>query len=64
MKKKWEYKTVEIKPNYKGSWSPEIETDIIDNTINRMGINGWELISIIPDILLKATYLYTFKREL
>lgn len=62
--KKFEYKTLKIEP--KGFWGTRLDTDEIDNILNELGIQGWELVSM-QDLSISGsswTFHYTFKREL
>ena len=64
MKKRFEYKSVEIKP--KSIWTVHVKPEEIDESINKFGADGWELVSIVPYSSTGTTvgFLYTFKREL
>ena len=42
---KFEYKVVEIKP--KSIWASEITPEIIEQKINEMGSEGWELVNAL-----------------
>jgi hypothetical protein len=50
--KKWEYKVLKISPSLK-----------LDE-LNKLGKDGWELVTAIPNIKIGSTYniLYIFKR--
>ncbi|WP_121965583.1 DUF4177 domain-containing protein [Myroides sp. N17-2] len=62
--KKFEYKTIEINP--KGTWSPKMDLKEIDKTLNELGEQGWELVSMTSRSFNGSTYgfYYTFKREI
>lgn len=64
MKKRFEYKTIEIKP--KSMWTATIDIDELDKTLNKFGMDGWEVVSFVPFTATGTTrgLLYTFKREL
>lgn len=64
MKKRFEYKSVEVKP--KSMWKSVIPPDEIDVIINKLGSDGWELVTVLPYSSTGTTvgFLYTFKREL
>ena len=64
MKKRFEYKTVEIKS--KSIWTTEVPINEIDEILNQMGQDGWELV-IVKELVgmgSSLSSLYTFKREL
>jgi Domain of unknown function (DUF4177) len=42
---KFEYKVIEIKSN--SIWSAEITPEVIEQKINEMGQDGWELVSTL-----------------
>lgn len=61
---KFEYKTVIFSP--KGNWSMKFDQELIDKTLNDLGAEGWELVSV-QDITWSGTIWslnYTFKRLL
>lgn len=66
--KQFEYKTIDIKPSTKGFFGTKgIELEQIDKTLNEMGQEGWELISVQEVSTFDGTMnyiLYTFKREI
>ena len=43
---KFEYKVVEVKP--KSMWASEIAPELIEQKINEMGSEGWDLVSALP----------------
>lgn len=61
--KRFEYKSLEIKP--KGTWSWKFDFDEIDRTLNQLGSQGWELVSVTSRDMGGTAYgfHYTFKRE-
>ncbi|WP_312822591.1 DUF4177 domain-containing protein [Epilithonimonas sp.] len=64
MKKRFEYKTIEIKP--KSIWSVKIEISDLENELNKLGMDGWEVVTMVPFTSTGTTqgFLYTLKREL
>ena len=63
--KKFEYKTIEVKP--KGTWSSKFDIVEIDKILNDMGSQGWELFSMEDRNIGYGTtgcFYYTFKREI
>lgn len=64
MKKKFEYKTVVVKPKV-SFWTVEYDPVEMDKTLNQYGMDGWELVGVESREHM-GTYLfhYTFKREL
>jgi len=40
----WEYKTIQVRL-YKGWSSPALDPATFDGLLNRLGIEGWELVS-------------------
>ena len=63
--KRFEYKTVEIKPT--GTWTSKFDIVEIDKVLNRMGSEGWELVSMEDRNVgygTTACFYYTFKREI
>lgn len=62
--KRFEYKTIEIKP--KGSWSSKFDFVEIDKTLNELGRQGWELVAVESKEMSGTVYgfHYTFKREI
>lgn len=64
MNKKFEYKTLKIEP--KGIWGTKLDPIEIDNILNQMGHEGWELVSM-QDLAISGSswsFHYTFKRQL
>lgn len=68
--KKFEYKTIIIKPTVikaTGFWKATYNPEEIDQQLNELGSLGWELVSVegrnsgAGDT---AYFLYTFKREI
>lgn len=64
MRKRFEYKTVEIKS--KSVWSTEVPTKEIDEVLNQFGQEGWDLVAVkvISSMGTSLSSMYTFKREL
>ncbi len=64
MKKRFEYKTVVIKPT--GFWGTAFDPVEIDKELNRYGSEGWELVAVESRDYGGSSYgfHYTFKREL
>lgn len=64
MRKRFEYKTVEIKS--KSIWTTEVPINEIDEILNQMGQDGWELVVVKELVGMGSSLssLYTFKREL
>lgn len=61
--KRFEYKTVKISP--KSIWNSEIKPEEIDDVLNDLGRQGWELVSV-QDLTVSGmsiSYLYTLKRQ-
>ncbi|WP_197086253.1 DUF4177 domain-containing protein [Sphingobacterium sp. IITKGP-BTPF85] len=44
MMRKFEYKTIKIEP--KGFWGTKLDEDRIDEILNELGAQGWELVSM------------------
>lgn len=63
--KKFEYKTLEVDVSYKLSSSSDLNSKDLEEDLNRLGEEGWELITLLPrpstQILSKFTLL--LKRE-
>jgi len=62
--KRFEYKTIEIKPT--GTWTWKFDIVEIDKILNDMGSQGWELI-VMESRDMGGTahgFHYTFKREI
>ncbi|WP_300673398.1 DUF4177 domain-containing protein [Soonwooa sp.] len=64
MRKTFEYKTVEIKS--RSIWTTEVPTEEIDEILNRLGRDGWELVVVKEFVGMGSSIssMYTFKREL
>ncbi|UUV22106.1 DUF4177 domain-containing protein [Paenimyroides aestuarii] len=62
--KRFEYKTIEIKP--KGTWSWKFDIVEIDKILNDMGSQGWELVTKESLDTGGTSYSFhlTFKREI
>lgn len=61
MSTRWKFQVVEIKPDFWGRLKPEV----IQEQINQMGAQGWELVSVAsPGRANLLTPMYAFfKRE-
>lgn len=62
---KFEYKTIEIVPNF-GFLSIKIDKTSLDNMLNKFGNEGWELITSTPltsNNTTKVVY-YTFRKAI
>ncbi|TAE37114.1 MAG: DUF4177 domain-containing protein [Runella slithyformis] len=55
---KFEYKVIEIKPE--SMWSMEVAPELIEQNINKMGNEGWELVSTLPKTMTGSTVGITF----
>ena len=42
--KKYEYKVVKTQES--GFWNPKLDIDTMENELNKLGSEGWELISV------------------
>ncbi len=65
MAKKFKYKTITIYP--KGTWSSKFDPEMIDEILNEMGQEGWELISMEDKNFGYGStecFYYTFKLEI
>lgn len=65
MNKKFEYKTLEIRPT--GTWKSKFDIVEIDKILNDFGQEGWELVSMEDKNFGYGTtecFYYTFKREI
>lgn len=61
--RKFEYKTIKIEP--KGFWGTKLDENHIDEILNELGAQGWELVSM-QDLEIGGSswsFHYTFKRE-
>lgn len=65
MRKKFEYKTVSLKPE-SAMWSLKYDYSEIDKTLNLLGNEGWELVSVESNAAggTSIGLIYTFKREI
>ena len=57
MKDAWEYKVIDITPQITGSPGQKVE-----ETLNQMGEEGWELVSALRCSLMEPTRLYLKRR--
>lgn len=63
--KRFEYKTIEIKP--KGTFRSKIDLTEIDKTLNKYGMEGWELITVEDKNFGYGStecFYFIFKREI
>ncbi|HAE69912.1 MULTISPECIES: DUF4177 domain-containing protein [Sphingobacterium] len=63
MMKRFEYKTLKIEP--KGFWGTKLDPEKIDEILNDLGNQGWELVTM-QDLEVNGnswSFHYTFKRE-
>ena len=63
--KRFEYKTIEIKP--KGTFRSKFDLTEIDKTLNKYGMEGWELITVEDknfDYGSTECFYFIFKREI
>ena len=58
MSKQWSYQMVEIKPDVWGRVKP----NVIQDHINKLGMQGWELVSVVSHGLALPMFAF-FKRE-
>jgi len=61
--RRFEYKTIKIEP--KGFWGTKLDPEKIDEILNELGNQGWELVTM-QDLELHGSswsFHYTFKRE-
>ncbi|GHE41090.1 DUF4177 domain-containing protein [Sphingobacterium griseoflavum] len=64
MMKRFEYKTVKVEP--KGFWQKKLDPQELDNILNTLGQEGWELVAM-QDLAVSGTswtFHYTFKRPI
>ncbi|HUH25965.1 MAG TPA: DUF4177 domain-containing protein [Flavobacterium sp.] len=65
--KRFEYKTIVIKPTKSGWGVPKFDIAEIDKTLNELGAQGWELATMEDKNIGYGTtedFYYTFKREI
>lgn len=63
--KKFEYKT--LKTREKGFWSNKVDTDELGLYLNKLGFEGWELVSSVETNTYQGgtnEIILIFKREL
>ncbi len=58
MKDAWEYKVIDITPQITGNPGQKVE-----ETLNQMGLQGWELVSALRCSLMEPTRLYLKRRK-
>ncbi len=65
MTKRFEYKTLVIKPNT-SLWSFDYDPIEMDKTLNQYGREGWELVAAESRDSggTSLAFIYTFKREI
>lgn len=45
---RWQYHVVDIKPTFTGAFRPAQTRDQFQATLDRLGMQGWELVSALP----------------
>ncbi|HLV51952.1 MAG TPA: DUF4177 domain-containing protein [Flavobacterium sp.] len=63
--KRFEYKTIEVKP--KGTFRSKFDLTEIDKTLNKYGMEGWELITVEDKNFGYGStecFYFIFKREI
>jgi len=63
--KRFEYKTIEIKPT--GTFGSKFDVEVIDKTLNKYGMEGWELITVEDKNFGYGStecFYFIFKREI
>ena len=58
MSERWEYKVIDVTPQIAGRPGEKVE-----ETLNQMGREGWELVSALRASLLEPTRLYLNRRK-
>ncbi len=61
MRSKWAYKVERVKPGAFASTSTRMEQ--ISDALTRRGLDGWELVNVIPMPSVGETHLY-FKKPI
>lgn len=52
---KWAYRTVSIEAEFKGVFAKsKIDFEMLNEELNRLGEQGWELVSVVDTNLLKG----------
>ena len=58
MNERWEYKVIDITPQITGNPGQKVE-----ETLNQMGQEGWELVAALRCSLMEPTRLYLKRRK-
>ena len=58
MSERWEYKVIDIIPQISGRPGEKVE-----QTLNELGTEGWELVSALRANLMEPTRLYLKRRK-
>lgn len=58
MSERWEYKVIDVTPQIAGRPGEKVE-----ETLNQMGGEGWELVAALRASLLEPTRLYLKRRK-
>jgi hypothetical protein len=56
---KWKYEVVNVKPSV---WSPAKHRERLKQTLDDMGLKGWELVGLPPVVSAFAELTLIFKR--
>ena len=59
--RRWEYHTVLLRRHSTDGWSAH-EPEVLDEQLNRLGSEGWELVNVIPIPTTNIGFLAVFKR--
>lgn len=66
MAKKFEYKTLTTKEE-RGFWSSKMDTSGLEVHLNKLGFEGWELVSVVETNRYEGStneIIFVFKREI
>jgi hypothetical protein len=66
MPKKFEYKTLATKEE-RGFWSSKMDTAALETHLNKLGFEGWELVSVVETNRYEGStneIIFVFKREI